>query len=67
MVRSWIRKHLVDCDNPRTVPGSEILKGTLNGWRYRVGTYRILAIIEDAELTIVIFKVGNRREVYQQL
>ena len=52
-------------DNPRAV--GEALKGKKLGeyWKYRVGDCRIIAKIEDAELVILVIKIGNRREVYQ--
>jgi mRNA interferase RelE/StbE len=41
------------------------LAGNLPGkWRYRVGSYRILAIIEDERLIIQIFKIGDRKNIY---
>jgi len=55
---------IVDCDDPR-VHGKP-LKGKLAGiWRYRVGDYRIFADIHDEILTIEIFEMGHRREVYK--
>ena len=33
-------------------------------WRYRVGSYRVLAAIEDDRLVIEAFKVGHRSTVY---
>lgn len=49
--------------NPRP-PGCEKLAG---GERYRVrqGNYRILYIVHDADLLVVVIKVGHRREVYR--
>ncbi|MGH6917497.1 MAG: type II toxin-antitoxin system RelE family toxin [Geminicoccaceae bacterium] len=38
-------------------------KGEL--WSYRVGDYRIIALIEDRRLVIVIVSVGHRREVHR--
>jgi mRNA interferase RelE/StbE len=41
----------------------EALKGsTLGGlWKYRVGDYRIIALIEDAILRVLVVRVGHRR------
>ncbi|MDR0627304.1 MAG: type II toxin-antitoxin system RelE/ParE family toxin [Bifidobacteriaceae bacterium] len=33
-------------------------------WRYRIGDYRILALICDDELAIYAFKIGHRSDVY---
>ncbi|MGI8646396.1 MAG: type II toxin-antitoxin system RelE family toxin [Nocardioides sp.] len=35
-----------------------------NLWRYRVGDYRILALIEDERLVVLVVELGHRREVY---
>ena len=34
-------------------------------WKYRVGDYRVIASIEDDVLTILVVRIGNRREVYR--
>jgi mRNA interferase RelE/StbE len=33
-------------------------------WSYRVGDYRIIALIEDNRLVIVVISVGHRRAIY---
>lgn len=50
-------------DDPRP-PDVKRLKGR-NGWRIRVGDYRILYDINDQELKILVITVGHRREVYR--
>lgn len=64
VIISWIDKNLENCDNPRQY--GKALKGNLSQfWRYRVGDYRILSIIEDDKLIIVIVTIGHRKEVYR--
>jgi mRNA interferase RelE/StbE len=42
------------------------LKGPLGDlWRYRVGDFRVLCDIQDGMLTVLVLRVGNRREVYR--
>ena len=49
--------------NPRS--RGKMLVGNLSGfWRYRVGDYRLICRIQDAELVIVVVEIGHRREVY---
>lgn len=44
--------------------GSE-LKGNMAGlWRYRVGDYRVVCEIIDAEVIVIVFRVGHRKDVY---
>ena len=53
-------------DNPRP-HGCVKLAGTSNGWRVRVGDWRILYTIEDKRLIVLVVEVGHRREVYRGL
>jgi mRNA interferase RelE/StbE len=50
-------------DDPRP-PGSEKLAGD-DRYRVRQGPYRIVYEIDDAARTVVIVKIGHRREVYR--
>lgn len=47
-------------------PGVKRLRGKLHeGWRIRVGQYRILFKIFDDAKEVSIFEIGHRREVYK--
>lgn len=50
-------------DNPRP-KGSRKLKGHEDAFRVRVGRYRILCAVSDAELTILVLKIEHRRNIY---
>ena len=64
VIKNWIVKNLVDIEDPR-VKG-KALKGNLKGiWRYRIGDYRLFAKIEDDVMTIFLFDIGHRRDVYK--
>ncbi len=47
--------------------GSRLLAGRPGEriWRVRVGDYRVLYEIRDAELVILVIRVGHRRTVYR--
>ena len=64
-IKKFIDKRLSTLENPRSI--GEALKRTRLGdlWKYRVGDYRILARIDDHAVTIVVVKVGHRREIYR--
>lgn len=50
-------------DDPRS--HGKALVGDRSGiWRYRVGDYRILCELVDAELLIVALEVGHRAAIY---
>jgi mRNA interferase RelE/StbE len=50
-------------DNTRP-QGCKKLSGR-DGWRIRIGVYRVLYEIKDAELIIMVVDVGHRREIYR--
>ncbi len=50
-------------DDPRPA-GCEKLSGQ-ERYRVRQGAYRIIYEIEDARLTVLVVKVGHRRDVYR--
>ncbi|NNN02971.1 MAG: type II toxin-antitoxin system RelE/ParE family toxin [Acidimicrobiaceae bacterium] len=45
-------------------PSSRQLRGR-DGYRLRVGDYRIIYTVDDGVLLIVVITIGHRREVYQ--
>ena len=50
-------------ENPRPI-GSLKMHGT-EGWRIRVGEYRVVYDINDREKVVVVRRVGHRREIYR--
>lgn len=46
-------------------PGAQKLAGSRNAYRIRLGDYRVLYEIVEADRRLVIVKVGHRREVYR--
>ena len=51
-------------DDPRMLGAA--LKGEHAGyWRWRIGDYRVVARIVDERITILIVRVGHRREVHR--
>lgn len=49
--------------NPRP-QGSKKLSG-LEGYRIRTGNYRILYTVDDKVMSIHIYRIGHRRDVYR--
>jgi RHH-type transcriptional regulator, rel operon repressor / antitoxin RelB len=40
-----------------------VAKGRLS--RYRIGDFRLIAAIEDGRFTVLVLRVGHRREIYR--
>ena len=53
-------------ENPRP-RGVERLRTTRGGWRLRVGDYRILYTVDDAQQVVTSGRAGHRRDVYRGL
>lgn len=51
-------------DDPRP-PGCVQLKGGDGELRIRVGDYRVIYDVRDGQLTVLVLRLGHRREVYR--
>lgn len=64
MILQWLKKNVDNSENPRS--SGKGLSGNYSGkWRYRIGDYRVICMIEDTELVILALEVGHRRKVYK--
>jgi mRNA interferase RelE/StbE len=45
-------------------PGSRKLAGR-DGWRLRVGDYRVIYDIDDTQHVVTVLHIGHRRDVYR--
>ena len=64
-IRNFLEDRVASLEDPRSL--GEALKGSELGafWKYRVGDYRIICSLEDAVLTVLVVRIGNRRDVYR--
>jgi mRNA interferase RelE/StbE len=51
--------------NPRP-SGCKKLRGGDHEWRIRVGDYRVVYTIDDAELRVEVTRIRHRSEVYER-
>ena len=65
IIIAWIEKNLDGCDNPRMY-GKPLTADKKGFWRYRIGSYRAIADIQDNIVTIEIVDVGHRKAIYKQ-
>jgi mRNA interferase RelE/StbE len=60
----FLRERIAASPDPRRLGAA--LAGDFAGlWRYRVGDYRLIASIEDGRFTVLILRIGHRREIYR--
>jgi mRNA interferase RelE/StbE len=64
MIKAWIEKNLEGCADPRA-HGKALTANRKGQWRYRIGDYRLICMIEDDRLVILTLSVGHRREIYE--
>ena len=63
LIMAYIRSRLDGIIDPRSI-GRSLTGDKAGRWRYRVGDYRILALIRDDKLIIYAFRIGHRRDIY---
>jgi len=65
-ILKFLHERVASLEDPRSI--GEALKGSRFGelWKYRQGDYRIIASIEDDIITILVLRIGHRREVYRR-
>jgi len=62
-ITKWLYDNIDGTLNPCQY--GKALVGNYKGcWRYRVGTYRIIALVKDHELIILCLTVAHRKEIY---
>jgi mRNA interferase RelE/StbE len=64
-IQRRIATHIDSLANAPIPPGSKKLQGEPGLYRIRVGDYRILYRVDGKRVTILIVKVGHRRDVYR--
>ena len=64
LLKKWISENLIGIQNPKQ--RGKALTGNLKGlWRYRVGSYRIIAEIKNDIFLILIIEISDRKEIYK--
>lgn len=63
IISNWVENNLLNCEDPRF--SGKPLTGNFKGvWRYRIGSYRLLAKIDDDKLIIFAIDGRHRRDIY---
>ncbi|MGD0017350.1 MAG: type II toxin-antitoxin system RelE/ParE family toxin [Verrucomicrobiia bacterium] len=63
-VHQRIMRKLLELENNSRPHGIQKLHGH-DGYRIRIGDYRVLYLINDETRTVEVIAVGHRREVYR--
>jgi len=63
MIKAWITKNLINCYNPHA-HGKALTSNRSGQWRYRIGDYRLICLINDNKLIVLALNIGHRRDMY---
>lgn len=61
----YLRERLATKTDP-TVLGKSLLHDKSGLWRYRVDNYRIICELHKKELTVLVLRVGHRKNIYDK-
>ncbi len=64
MILLWLNKNINNTDNPRE-HGKPLTSDRAGQWRYRIGDYRVIVLIEDGKLVVLAIAVGHRKGIYK--
>ncbi|MGH8293350.1 MAG: type II toxin-antitoxin system RelE family toxin [Gammaproteobacteria bacterium] len=65
-ILEFLEQRVAVLDNPRTL-GDPLRGPELRSyWKYRVRNYRVIAWIRDEAVTVLVVRIGHRREVYRR-
>ena len=53
-------------NGPRPLPQSKKLRSPHEGYRIRIGTWRVLYVVNDEDSLIIVYAVRHRREAYRK-
>lgn len=63
-IQKYLRERIATDQDPRRF--GDPLRHDLTGlWKYRVGNYRVVCEIRDQVLTVLVVRIGHRRQVYR--
>ncbi len=65
-IRKAVAQELLDLEKePRPTGRFRVLRSPLEGYRIRVGDWRILYNVDDTTRQVTVFSVSHRREAYR--
>lgn len=63
-IMKWLDLNIQSTDNPRK-HGKALVSNHKGKWRYRIGNYRVVCVIEEEQLIILALEVGHRNKIYK--
>lgn len=63
-VLSFLRDRVASAADPRSI-GEALAGPQARFWKYRLGDFRIICQIRDAEILVLVVRIGHRSDVYR--
>ena len=63
-ILKFLLERIQGINNPRQA-GKALTGGKVALWRYRVGDYRIISHLDDANHTVLILRIAHCKEAYR--
>ena len=60
----YFRERIATDEDPRRF-GKPLSRDLFGLWRYRLRNYRMICNIEDDKLTVLVLRVGHRKNIYK--
>ena len=61
---SFLNEKVATSKDPKSL--GTCLKGNLQDlWRFRIGDYRIICEIRESALTVLVIRLGHRKDIYR--
>lgn len=65
MILKWLAKNVEGMNDSRQI-GKALVGNYAGKWRYRIGHYRVIVMIDDHALIVLAMEVGHRRSIYMK-
>lgn len=63
IIVSWIERNLITIDNRRVI-NQVLIDGLKEYLKYLIGSYCLIAVIDDKQIKINVINVGYRKDIY---
>ena len=60
----FLQERIAGSHNPRDF-GKPLTGDKVGLWRYRIGRYRVVCRIEDAQRAVLVLRIAHRKDVYR--
>lgn len=63
-IMNWLDLNIQNTNNLKN-HGKALVGNHKGKWRYRIGNYRVICVIEQEQLIVLALEVGHRNKIYK--